>query len=110
MEAIQQDVERLCGARYARDVVLGGHYKRWGANPGSIKIHSERIRIKIQRVQDTATKKARPLLIILTNPITILIQFDGFVQQSRSVIAEQKPVTAGNDRGSIKRKIVATLC
>lgn len=61
MEAIAQEVELLCGARYARDTVHGGRYKRWGTNPGSIKIRSERIPVQVQRVQDTETKQARPL-------------------------------------------------
>ena len=55
------EVVRLCGAPYERDTRYGNRYKRWGPNPGSIRIRGQRGPVRGPRVRNMATGQARPL-------------------------------------------------
>ncbi len=58
---IDNEVEHLCGEHAKHDDVYEGRYKRWGSNPGSIKIQGERLPIRVPRVRDMVTQKEVPL-------------------------------------------------
>ena len=61
LHLIHMEVEELCGAAYQHDQVHEGCYKRWGTNPGSVKIRGERTPIKVPRVRNTEANKEQPL-------------------------------------------------
>ena len=52
-EILDEEVTYLCGERYSHDKPRDGRYCRWGTNPGSVTIGSERVPIP-------ATPRARP--------------------------------------------------
>ena len=58
-EILDDEVGCLCGERYSRD--KPGRYRRWGSNPGSIRIQHERVPIDVPRVRDIETDCERPL-------------------------------------------------
>ena len=58
---MEDEVAELCGEPYERDVLHEGRYKRWGSNPGSVRIRGERVRIRVPRVRDVEARKERPL-------------------------------------------------
>lgn len=51
-EILDNEVESLCGQRYSHKKPHEGRYQRWGYNPGSVKIGSQRIRLDVPRVYD----------------------------------------------------------
>lgn len=60
-EILDEEVAGLCGERYSRDKPLEGRYRRWGSNPGSIRIGEERVPIDVPRVRDARAERERPL-------------------------------------------------
>lgn len=44
-----------------RDKPLDGRYRRWGTNPGSVRIDRERVPIRVPRVRDIEDERERPL-------------------------------------------------
>ena len=50
-EILDEEVGCLCGKRYNRDKPLDGRCRRWGSNPGSIRIQQERVPIDVPRVR-----------------------------------------------------------
>lgn len=60
-EILDEEVTGLCGERYSRDKPLDGRYRRWGRNPGSIRIGEERVPIDVPRVRDVEAERERPL-------------------------------------------------
>jgi len=65
-EIMDEEVETLAGERYSRDKPCGGRYRRWGHNPGSIRIGGERvpsagIPAHVPRVRDVEAGEERPL-------------------------------------------------
>ncbi|QXD16667.1 transposase [Rhodocaloribacter litoris] len=60
-EILDEEVVGLCGARYSRDKPLEGRYRRWGSNPGSIRIGSERVPIEVPRVREVEADRERSL-------------------------------------------------
>lgn len=60
-EIMNEELVYLTGERHARDKPLGGLYRRWGSNPGSIRIDGERIPIRVPRVRDVEASKERTL-------------------------------------------------
>lgn len=59
-EILDEEVEALTGERYSRKP-SGHRLRRWGSNPGSIRIKGERVPIDIPRVRDVEAGKERPL-------------------------------------------------
>ena len=45
-------VEEYTGQRYTHDKPNGGRYARWGYNPGSVKLGSQKLPIEVPRVYD----------------------------------------------------------
>jgi len=60
-EILEEEVRGLCGERYSRAKPEDGRYARWGFNPGSVKVGSERIRIAVPRVHDRQSNSKRSL-------------------------------------------------
>lgn len=60
-EIIDEEVDQLAGARYQRHKPHEGRYYRWGRNPGSVKLGSERLPLEVPRVRDQVEDKERPL-------------------------------------------------
>ena len=54
---LEQEVENLAGMRYSR----GNPYRRWGVNPGSIRVGAQKIPCQVPRVQHRDTKEFSPL-------------------------------------------------
>ncbi|MCI0618488.1 transposase, partial [bacterium] len=52
-EIIEMDVRQYAGKRYSHDKPHHGRYSRWGSNPGSIRVGSEKVPVKVTRVHDT---------------------------------------------------------
>ena len=60
-EILDDEVGSLCGKPYSRNKPLNGRYRRWGHNPGSIRIKHERVPIEVPRVRDVESNSERPL-------------------------------------------------
>ena len=58
---MEDEVADLCGKPYERDLLQLGRYKRWGSNPGPIRIRGERVRFRVPRVRDVEAGQERPL-------------------------------------------------
>jgi transposase-like protein len=59
-QLLEEEVEDLAGERYSRKS-SGNSLRRWGTNPGSIRIDGEKVPIDVPRVRDTDTGEERPL-------------------------------------------------
>lgn len=59
-EIMDEEVEVLTGARHSRKEPDQRH-RRWGTNPGSIRIDGERVPVDVPRVRDVEAGKERPL-------------------------------------------------
>jgi transposase-like protein len=59
-EIMDEEVEALTGARHSRKEP-GQRHRRWGSNPGSIRIDGERVPVDVPRVRDVEAGKERPL-------------------------------------------------
>jgi putative transposase len=51
-ELFEEEVKDYTGAWYSHQKPHAGRYSRWGFNPGSVKLGSERIRLDIPRIYD----------------------------------------------------------
>ena len=60
-ELLNEELEYLTGQRHERDKPLGGRFRRWGTNPGSVRIDNERVPIRVPRVRDVVASRERPL-------------------------------------------------
>jgi putative transposase len=60
-EIMEAEVEELSGDRYSHDKPNNGRYSRWGSNPGSIRMGSEKVPVIVPRVYDNKEKKNKPL-------------------------------------------------
>ena len=54
---MEEEVQQYTGERYMRNAPQGSHHGRWGHNPGSIGIGSQRIRVDVPRVYDKHSNK-----------------------------------------------------
>lgn len=59
-DILEGEVEDLTGERYERKS-SGNSLRRWGTNPGSIRIGGERVPIEVPRVRDVEAGEERPL-------------------------------------------------
>ena len=50
-----QEVDGLAGKRYSHDKPNEGRYSRWGYNPSSVKIGTQKVPIQVPRVMDNDT-------------------------------------------------------
>lgn len=60
-DILEDEVIQYAGQKYHREKPHGGQYSRWGYNPGSIKLGSERLRISVPRMYDNVTKSNKSL-------------------------------------------------
>ncbi len=60
-EIMNDELVYLTGERHTRDKPLGGQFRRWGSNPGSVRIDGERVPIRVPRVRDLGAARERPL-------------------------------------------------
>jgi len=49
---MDQEVNEMCGERYQHSKPNGGRYSRYGFNPGSVKVGSEKLPVAVPRVYD----------------------------------------------------------
>ena len=59
-QILDEEVEGLAGDRYSRKG-HGNPFRRWGSNPGSIRIDGEKVPIDVPRVRDTDAEEERSL-------------------------------------------------
>ncbi|MFK7979305.1 MAG: IS256 family transposase [Saprospiraceae bacterium] len=58
---LEGEVVKLAGEKYSRTKPNGGRYDRWGANPGSVKVGGQKIKIAVPRIYDKAADCNRSL-------------------------------------------------
>ena len=58
---LEEEVRMFAGERYAREKPHGGRYVRWGSNPGSIRVGTERVPMQVPRVRNQEQGTERPL-------------------------------------------------
>lgn len=59
-DILEGEVEDLAGERYDRNS-SGNSLRRWGTNPGSIRVDGERVPIEVPRIRDVEAGEERPL-------------------------------------------------
>lgn len=60
-EILEEEVEALAGERHSRDRPCGKHLRRWGYNPGSVRVDGEKVPIEIPRLRDKNTEEEHTL-------------------------------------------------
>jgi len=60
-DILEDEVTQHAGQRYRREKPHDGQYSRWGYNPGSVKMGSERIRIDVPRMYDNSNNSNKSL-------------------------------------------------
>jgi len=60
-DILEDEVIQYAGQKYQRDKPHNGQYSRWGYNPGSIKMGSERLRVSVPRMYDNEKKNNKSL-------------------------------------------------
>ena len=60
-DILEDEVIQYAGQKYQRDKPHGGQYSRWGYNPGSVKLGSERLRVSVPRMYDNINKSNKSL-------------------------------------------------
>lgn len=60
-DILEDEVIQYAGQKYQRDKPHNGQYSRWGFNPGSVKMGSERLRVSVPRVYDNEKKNNKSL-------------------------------------------------
>ena len=58
---LEEEVLDKCGVRYSHDKPHESRYSRYGFNPGSIQLGSQRVPIEVPRVREVESKKESPL-------------------------------------------------
>jgi len=73
-EILETEVKMLSGEKYSHKKPNEGRYSRWGYNPGSVRIGSEKVPIDIPRV-------IPPLLVFFANKEHEVSAFVGVLHQ-----------------------------
>jgi putative transposase len=60
-DILEDEVKQYAGQKYQREKPHDGQFSRWGYNPGSVKMGSERIRIDVPRMYDKANNSNKSL-------------------------------------------------
>lgn len=63
---MNDEVHHLAGARYSREKPHGGRFRRWGTNPGSLRVGVQHVPVQVPRVYDTTEHAHRPLATYTT--------------------------------------------
>lgn len=98
---MQEEMTKRCGERYSREKPNGGRYSRWGYNPGSIKVGSEKIPIEVPRYSDKETKQKENVEI-----------YDKIKEQDRPTEQMIKSILLGlsqRDYGKINKTITESF-
>lgn len=109
-EELQGEVQSLVGTRYERS---GGSFKRWGANPGSVFVGDQKLRVNVPRVRDLAEQREVRLKSYerLQQPRSVDEMafsrvINGISQGRYERAVEQVPDTFGISKSSVSRKFI----
>ena len=107
-EQLQMEVNRLTGERYGRDE---GTLRRWGSNPGSVYLGSQKVGIEVPRVRDVLAKHEVTLdsYRALQEPKVIDAQVyralvSGLSSRRYEEVAERVPETFGISKSVVSRR------
>lgn len=62
-ELLQSEVEALAGPVYSREKPNDGRYSRWGYNPSTVSVGTEKVRVEVPRVIDNRTGRHHTLSV-----------------------------------------------
>lgn len=62
-DLLEDEVKSYAGPRYSHNKPHDGRYSRWGINPGSVKLGSERVRLEVPRIYDSEKSANKALNI-----------------------------------------------
>jgi transposase-like protein len=60
-DILEDEVKSYTGDWYSHDKPHDGRYRRWGSNPGSIKLGERRIKLEVPRIYDNDSDCNKPL-------------------------------------------------
>jgi len=60
-EIFETEMLLITGERYSRNKPKAGRYSRWGYNPGSVRIGTEKVSLEVPRIYDNSTGKNKSL-------------------------------------------------
>lgn len=108
-EQLQGEVFELAGPHYSR----GGACKRWGANPGSVFLGDQKVKINVPRVRDLARRREMSLKSYerLQSPAQVDEMafsrvINGISMGKYERAAESVPETFGISKSSVSRKFI----
>jgi transposase-like protein len=108
-EELQGEILELAGPRYSR----GGSLKRWGANPGSVFVGDQKLKVNVPRVRDVVRDQEVSLSSYerLQSPGTVdeaafRRVISGISTGRYEQAAESVPETFGISKSSISRKFI----
>lgn len=108
-DELQGEILELAGPRYSR----GGAVKRWGANPGSVFVGDQKLRINVPRVRDVALGREIALKSHerLQSPgsvdeVAFRRVINGISAGKYELAAEHVPETFGISKSSVSRKFI----
>lgn len=106
---LEQEIREIAGERYSR----GGIVKRWGANPGSVFLGDQKVRINVPRVRNVRTKSEVLLASYegLQSPtrvdeMALARVIHGMSQRNYEKAAQQVPETFGIKKTSVCRRFI----
>jgi putative transposase len=109
-EELQGEVQQLVGGRYERSA---GSLKRWGANPGSVFVGDQKLRVNVPRVRDLSVNQEVPLKSYerLQEPASVDEMafgrvINGISQGRYERAVEHVPDTFGISKSSVSRKFI----
>jgi transposase-like protein len=112
-EIMNDEVEILSGERYSHNKPQSGRYSRWGNNPGSIRIGSEKVPLIIPRIYDNKERKNKPLdkyreLKQLTEPSEEVLDkiILGLSQRDYERVSKDFVESFGLRQGSVSRMFI----
>lgn len=108
-EELQGEILELAGPRYSR----GGELKRWGANPGSVFVGDQKLRINVPRLRDVVRGREVELSSYgrLQSPgqvdeAAFRRVINGISSGRYEQAAEHVPETFGISKSSVSRKFI----
>lgn len=110
-EVLEQEVRELVGDRYDRN---GGGNTRWGSNPGSVYLGSQKVSVRVPRVRNKVTGKEVELENYVElkdsghfNEQVFNNVINGISTRKYEKAAEQVPETFGIKKSSVSRQFKA---
>ncbi len=109
-QLFEDEVHQKAGRRYEREEQK---YSRWGSNPGSIRIGSERVKMRIPRLYDKTTKQTEGLenykkLRAIELPSEVLLKniLFGLSEQNYGEVAKMTTESFGLSQSTVSRAFV----